>query len=318
MKNFVKIYLRIIFLFVLNSFSQTKSSVLLKEKLEFQINKADSLFESGNLNQSLKIYKSFEKKLDVKKNKFVFYKIAVIYALKKQKRKSFAYINKVNKHDSTNYLLKEANFYNLINDKKWHYIENKQLDKIAKINNFPEYRYFDKIAYKMFIKDQSNYYELEYFKNKTKYEQLKKKLNKENLIELDKIIGSYGFPTISKFGVEFSETAFLIIQHQEDLKRQQKYLELLENLLKDNEVKKLNYAYLKDRVLTNEGKKQIFGSQLSFDEVKKVFYFDVSNLIDPQNVDQRRKNFDLEPISDYLKRHNIIWNPSSEKLYPEN
>ena len=162
----------------------------------------------------------------------------------------------------------------------------------------------------MLIKDQSNYYELEYFKNKTKYEQLKIKLNNENVEELDRIIGLYGFPTISKFGLEFSEIAFLIIQHQEDLKRQQKYLEILENFLKINDVKKLNYAYLKDRVLTSEGKKQIFGSQLSFDEVKKAIYFNVSNLIDPQNVDQRRKEFDLEPIAEYLKRHNIVWNPS--------
>ena len=170
----------------------------------------------------------------------------------------------------------------------------------------------------MFIKDQSNYYQLEYFKNKIKYEKLKIKLNNENLEELDRIIGVYGFPTISKFGSEFSETAFLIIQHQENLKRQQEYLALLENLLKINDVKKLHYAYLKDRVLTNEGKKQIFGSQLSFDEVKKAIYFDVSNLIDPQNVDQRRKEFDLEPIAEYLKRHNIVWNPSIEKLYSAN
>lgn len=47
-------------------------------------------------------------------------------------------------------------------------------------------------------------------------------------------------------------------------------------------------------------------------------YFDVSNLIDPQNVDQRRREFDLEPIAEYLKRHNIVWNPSIEKLYPAN
>ena len=132
-----------------------------------------------------------------------------------------------------------------------------------------KYRYFDKIAYKMFIKDQSNYYQLEYFKNKTKYEKLKLKLNNENLEELDRIIGVYGFPTISKFGSEFSETAFFIIQHQENLKRQQEYLALLENLLKINDVKKLHYAYLKDRVLTNEGKIKFLGHNYHLTKSKK-------------------------------------------------
>ena len=152
MRNHTKIYLTLIFVFVLNSFSQTKPAFLLNENLHLKIKEADSLFESGNLKQSLKAYKAIEKNLDVKKNKIVFYKIAVIYALKKQKSKSFAYINRVIENDSTNYLLKEANLYNLIKDKRWLYIVNKQLDKIEKINNSSKHRNFDKIAYKIAYK----------------------------------------------------------------------------------------------------------------------------------------------------------------------
>ena len=46
--------------------------------------------------------------------------------------------------------------------------------------------------------------------------------------------------------------------------------------LKKNDIKKYQYAYLKDRILVRENKKQVYGTQLSYDNIKKVFYFDVS------------------------------------------
>ena len=55
----------------------------------------------------------------------------------------------------------------------------------------------------------------------------------------------------------------------------------------------------------NSGEKQIFGSQINLDkETKKYFLYPV---IDPENIDERRRQMGLQPISDYLKIWDIDW-----------
>ena len=73
-------------------------------------------------------------------------------------------------------------------------------------------------------------------------------------------------------------------------------------------------------VQRNTGKKQLYGTQLSFDG--KGNLFDSTNkiivpedLVDPENVDKRRKKMGLEPLEQYyetaLKK---VGRPRKEKL----
>jgi len=59
---------------------------------------------------------------------------------------------------------------------------------------------------------------------------------------------------------------------------------------------------MKDRMLMDEGKPQIYGSQIKNGKLYK--------LENPETVNERRKEMGLEPIEDYLKYFNIQFNPN--------
>ncbi|MEW6170839.1 MAG: DUF6624 domain-containing protein, partial [Candidatus Omnitrophota bacterium] len=63
------------------------------------------------------------------------------------------------------------------------------------------------------------------------------------------------------------------------------------------DIQKENIAYLKDRILINEGKKQLFGTQFYFNKKKKLIPYSISN---PKNLDKRRKEYGLPPFKNFL------------------
>ena len=75
-------------------------------------------------------------------------------------------------------------------------------------------------------------------------------------------------------------------------------------------------ALLEDRVALGEGKRQIYGSQIGYDNVTNKSY--VLPLDDPDNVDKRRAEVGLGLLADYVKRWDIIWNVEEyKKQLPE-
>lgn len=86
--------------------------------------------------------------------------------------------------------------------------------------------------------------------------------------------------------------------------------------LKKNDLNKYQYAYLNDRILIGEGKKQVCGTQLTYDKEKKTIYFDVDSVENINELDSIRKKYDMDSISEYLKHSNITWDPNKLKLYP--
>lgn len=110
------------------------------------------------------------------------------------------------------------------------------------------------------------------------------------------IVDHFGWPTISKFGTKAAHRAWLLVQHadaQPDFQRH--CLELMKPLLEKGEVRKDNYAYLTDRVLLAEGNPQIYGTQ--FHTVDGVFQ--PQPMIDPDNVDQRRREMGMVTLEQY-------------------
>ncbi|MFA6785575.1 MAG: DUF6624 domain-containing protein, partial [Bacteroidales bacterium] len=61
-------------------------------------------------------------------------------------------------------------------------------------------------------------------------------------------------------------------------------------------------AYLTDRILMNSEFKQLFGTQLSWDE--SLNKYTLIPIMDSVNIDIRRKLFGLIPLNDYLQRIN--------------
>lgn len=131
-----------------------------------------------------------------------------------------------------------------------------------------------------------------------------------NLVKVTEILDKHGWVGIDKIGGQANQTLFLVIQHS-DLKSQQKYLPMMREAVKTNNASASSLALLEDRVALEEGKRQIYGSQIGYDEDTEKSY--VLPLQDPENVDKRRVKVGLEPLSIYVKRWDITWDAKRYK-----
>jgi hypothetical protein len=125
-------------------------------------------------------------------------------------------------------------------------------------------------------------------------------LDKKNTLELKKIIKIYGWPTIPMVGKKASFNAWLLAQHADkDLKFQKKVLELLKNIYKKNnkDINPSNIAFLTDRILVAEGKKQIFGTQFHLNKKKLFVSRPIKNIKD---IEKRRKEYKMRPFLEDL------------------
>jgi hypothetical protein len=136
------------------------------------------------------------------------------------------------------------------------------------------------------------------------------RLDKRNIKRLVQIINKYGWPGRSLVGKEGSLTAFLVIQHAE-LEDQKKYFPMLKEAVRRGEANQDYAALLEDRILMREGKKQIYGSQLHFNEVTKKW--ELWPIEDEENVDARRTSVGLEPLAEYVKRFGLEYKPLKKK-----
>ena len=112
------------------------------------------------------------------------------------------------------------------------------------------------------------------------------------------IIEKCGMPTLNEVNQEQMDAIWLGLQHTEK-KYRIKYFPLIEKAVKNGDLSKEQYALMKDRILMDEGKPQIFGSQ-----IKNGKLYDLE---EPETVNERRQEMGLEPIEDYLKRLDITF-----------
>ena len=110
----------------------------------------------------------------------------------------------------------------------------------------------------------------------------------------------YGFPGI-KESDKFSSYAFwLIVQHcDHDVKFQNRVLSQIKKHVKKNNVNLQNYAFLYDRVKKNQGKEQLYGTQMVRDLSNHYIPY---KLKDAKNVNKRRKEVGLKTIEEYLSQ----------------
>ncbi len=120
----------------------------------------------------------------------------------------------------------------------------------------------------------------------------------DNRTWLSKIIDQHGWPGKTLVGVDGAHMAWLMIQHADaDRALQKKCLELLKAAVKQHEATGVDLAYLTDRVLSAEGKKQLYGTQLEQRDGKMK----PRPVEDEANLDARRKALGMQPIAEYLE-----------------
>jgi len=118
-----------------------------------------------------------------------------------------------------------------------------------------------------------------------------------------------GWPTISLVGQDGAHSAWLLVQHADaDPKFQRKCLDLMAQFL-PNEVSAQDVAYLTDRVLLAEGKKQVYGTQFVTIDGR----LQPSPIEDEANADQRRAGIGLAPLAEYAKQLEQIYGSGSEE-----
>lgn len=114
---------------------------------------------------------------------------------------------------------------------------------------------------------------------------------------MKEIVKEYGWPTVRMVGSEGATAAWLLVQHADaDPTFQRTCLELMKKL-PVGEVSTVNLAYLTDRVLVNEGKKQVYGTQFWLQNGKMA----PRPIEDEENLEQRRKKAGMQPFSEYLR-----------------
>lgn len=122
-------------------------------------------------------------------------------------------------------------------------------------------------------------------------------VNQKNYRELAHIYEKYGWPRISVVGQDASFNYWLLVQGQR-LEFQEKVLPALQRAAEAGEAAKVNYAYLYDAVMVQEGKPQHWGTQRGPCKDSKATLAPVDDLA---GLDQRRQELQLAPVEEYLK-----------------
>ena len=134
------------------------------------------------------------------------------------------------------------------------------------------------------------------------------KVDANNTKWLGGVVDKDGWPMVSQVGKEAAGTAWLLVQHADaDPKFQRKCLDLMTKLPK-GEADAKNVAYLTDRVLLAEGKKQVYGTQFHSPNGK----LEPRPLEDEANVDKRRAEVGLSSLAEYKKQLEAVYGPAKK------
>jgi hypothetical protein len=123
-------------------------------------------------------------------------------------------------------------------------------------------------------------------------------IDTKNTKRMKEIIAKVGWPGKSLVGEVGAHNAWLLVQHADrDREFQKECLPLLEKAVKQKEASGKDLAYLTDRLLVADKKKQLYGTQFTMKDGEWV----PSPIEDEANVDKRRKELGMETIAEYTK-----------------
>jgi hypothetical protein len=121
-----------------------------------------------------------------------------------------------------------------------------------------------------------------------------------NLEWMRGVMAQRGWPGWRLVGEEGSHGAWLLLQHADrDTALQRTALGLLENAVRSGDASRRDLAYLTDRVRVAEGRPQVYGTQLQYDNRGCA---SPKPTEEPAQVDVRRASAGLEPVAEYVRR----------------
>jgi hypothetical protein len=173
----------------------------------------------------------------------------------------------------------------------------------------------DSIAVKLGIQsDEVNEY----------YGRLQHRLDSINLVKVDSIFRTHGYPGKTLVGKPTNEAAYYVVQHSDKI---EKYFPLIEKAGKDGELSFPLVAMMQDRLLKGKGEEQIYATQFagcmvkdSATQEKRIEWF-LWPVKDYAHVDERRKKAGFkETIAENAESQGIklqvITLADAKKKYP--
>ncbi len=121
-------------------------------------------------------------------------------------------------------------------------------------------------------------------------------VDQDNTAWLKQTVAQVGWINVERFGEQATKNAFLLVQHSGDLPLMLDALPRIEEDVKSGILHGGSYALLFDRSQLAQGKHQRYGSQL----VPGPDGMFVAPLEDPAQVDARRAELGMQPLTDYL------------------
>jgi hypothetical protein len=124
-------------------------------------------------------------------------------------------------------------------------------------------------------------------------------LDAKHTARLKEIIDRHGWPGQRLVGKDGANAAWLLVQHADrDRAFQKRCLTLIEKAVPHGDAEKSHLAYLTDRVLVGEGKKQRYGTQLHQTKDDLI----PQPIENPAQVDQQRAAMGLPSLAEYLQQ----------------
>ena len=301
-------------------FQQAILAQILPEEYHSSIKLAEFLYKEGKFAESAGAYSAAFKVNGWKGLQNDRYNAACSWSLAKNADSAFYQLDRiVNMMAYVNYdqISVDKDFGNIQNDARW-----KPLLDLIQQNKIKEEKNYNmplvKILDTVFKDDQESRNRIKEFQSSYGNDSKEMKalwrsiIEKDsiNLIKVTAILDQHGWLGPSVIGNQGNSALFLVIQHS-PIAVQLKYLPMMREAVQRGNARASSLALLEDRVALRQGKKQIYGSQISNDPISGKDY--VQPLEDPDHVDERRAEVGLQPLADYVKFWNITWDVEQYK-----
>ncbi|MFF8783678.1 DUF6624 domain-containing protein [Streptomyces sp. NPDC015125] len=117
---------------------------------------------------------------------------------------------------------------------------------------------------------------------------------------LHQIMDEYGWPTTELVGDDAARGAWLVAQHADrQLDVQRRALRLMEQAVEAGSASPRELAFLRDRTLVNEGRRQIYGTQIAGVVEGSPVPWPCE---DPERMDALRGEVGIEPFDEYVAK----------------
>lgn len=130
------------------------------------------------------------------------------------------------------------------------------------------------------------------------------KTDSVNMVRLAKMLDEHGWIARSVYGNKTSDQALAIL-NKGSSNHHVYYFSMLSKSFANGEVKPSGFAEIYDKAMVAQGRNQLYGTQLSFNEADGTNY--VHPMDDEANVDKRRRMVGLEPMTAYWEKFGIVY-----------